>query len=168
MKIGLLSDTHGHTDATMLQYLRNCQEIWHAGDIGDLGVLEALEQIAPVRAVWGNIDSAPIRHRCPEEQYFECEGLRVWMIHIGGYPPRYTTVLRKKIETLKPALFICGHSHILRVIPDPERGVLHINPGAAGHHGFHLKRTMVRFEIENGKVMNLEVIEIGNRGHTIE
>lgn len=164
MKIGLLSDTHGTLTQDMLAYFKDCVEIWHAGDIGDEQVADKLKEFKPLRAVYGNIDNASLRSDFPEEQIFECNQLKVYMIHIGGYPPKYTAKLKKRLNELKPDLFICGHSHILKVIQDKTRNLLHMNPGAAGNHGFHKVRTMLRFDINKGQVQNLELIELGKRG----
>ncbi len=165
MRIGLLSDTHGHLDDGILAALDGSDEIWHAGDLGSLDITDRLKEIAPVRAVYGNIDDHTCRAEWPEIQEFDTNGLRVLMIHIGGYPGRYPARIRTLIEGASPGLFICGHSHILKVIPDPRYALLHINPGAAGHHGFHLMRTCVRFCIDKGKIDRLEVVELGRRGH---
>lgn len=164
MRIGLLSDTHSHIDDPILEYLQECDEIWHAGDIGDISVVEKLEAIAPLRAVYGNIDGAELRRMFPLDQRFDCAGLDVWMTHIGGYPGRYERRVHAELEQRPPGLFISGHSHILKVMPDRKYDLLHINPGACGHHGFHHMRTMVRFSVLNGKVNDLEVIELGKRG----
>ncbi|WP_020526759.1 metallophosphoesterase family protein [Flexithrix dorotheae] len=164
MKIGLLSDTHSFLDPRIYDYFKDCDEIWHAGDIGSIELLDELEKFKPLKAVYGNIDGKEIRTEAPEEQIFECAGMKIWMIHIGGYPPKYTRMIKEKLTEYKPDIFICGHSHILKIIFDKERKVLHINPGAAGNHGFHQIKTMVRFEINQGKVENLEVIELGKRG----
>jgi uncharacterized protein len=165
MKIGLLSDTHGYMDERILAHLEGCDEIWHAGDIGTLAVVHTLESIKPVRAVYGNIDGQDIRIAYPKDARFTCEGLRVWITHIGGYPPRYNPQVLPEIKRNPPDIFICGHSHLLKVMPDPRHGkLLFLNPGAAGQHGFHQMRTLLRFEIKNGKVSNLEVVELGKRG----
>lgn len=164
MHIGLLSDTHGYVDGRIISRLQGCDEIWHAGDIGSVEVMDALERIAPMRAVSGNIDGREIRLRCSEDLHFTCEGLKVFITHIGGYPGNYFPAAEKSIKTYKPELFICGHSHILRVMPDPVNHLLHMNPGAAGKQGFHKYRTLIRFSIENGKVLRPEVVELGLRG----
>ncbi|GAA4384394.1 metallophosphoesterase family protein [Hymenobacter koreensis] len=163
MRIGLLSDTHGYLDDRILHHLRDCDQIWHAGDIGDESVLDQLAAVAPLRAVWGNIDSRPVRQRCHETQLFTLNGLRVLMIHIGGYPGRYSQGVRSLLQRERPGLFICGHSHILRVMPDRQLGLLHLNPGAAGRHGFHTVRTLLKFEVEAGKVTNMQAVELGPR-----
>ena len=162
-KILLLSDTHGHIDKAILKYARQADEIWHAGDIGTLTVTDALEKIAPLRAVHGNIDDATIQREFPEHQRFECEKVDVWITHIGGYPGNYNMRVREAIKTNTPDLFICGHSHILKVMNDKKLKLLHMNPGACGKHGFHQVRTMLRFVINEEKISDLEVIELGKR-----
>ena len=164
MKIGLISDTHSYLDETVFEHFKDVDEIWHAGDMGVHDVMDKLEAFKPVRAVWGNIDDNPMRYRYPEHNRFDCEGLDVWITHIGGYPGRYSSRVRDMLKENPPGLFICGHSHILKVMPDKKLGLLHMNPGAAGHHGFHFMRTLLRFDIEEGRVKNLEVIELGKRG----
>ena len=164
MRIGLLSDTHSYLDPKVFQYFEECDEVWHAGDIGDSNVVDQLEDFRPLRAVYGNIDDKDMRLRFPEDARFECEGVDVWMTHIGGYPGRYNVRVREEIRKNPPKLFICGHSHILKVMPDKKLGLLHINPGACGNHGFHKVRTIVRFTIEAGTIKDLEVIELGYRG----
>lgn len=163
-KIGLLSDTHGYLDPKVFQYFAACDEVWHAGDLGTLELLEELEAFKPTRAVYGNIDGADIRAATPENLIWDCEGMIVFMTHIGGYPGRYNARVRNILDREKPGLYICGHSHILKVMPDKKRELLHINPGAAGKHGFHKVKTLIRFSVELGKIKDLEVIEIGNRG----
>lgn len=164
IKIGLLSDTHSVLDDQILKDFSECDELWHAGDIGSMEVLEKLEAFLPVRAVYGNIDNATIRRACPLNQRFTVEGLDVFMTHIGGYPGRYTARVRDIIRKDPPQLYICGHSHILKIMPDRKHNLLHINPGACGIHGFHREKTIVRFGIESGKIKNLEVINLGKRG----
>jgi len=162
-RIGLLSDTHGYLDQRIESYLKECDEIWHAGDIGSLEITDRLSEIAIVRAVHGNIDDHRVRVHWPEDQVFSVEGLPVWMTHIGGRPGRYSKGISEKMEMFKPKLFICGHSHILLVQRDPKFNVLTMNPGAAGVHGFHKIRTLLRFEVDAGTPSNLEVIELGLR-----
>ncbi|HYF68530.1 MAG TPA: metallophosphoesterase family protein [Ohtaekwangia sp.] len=165
MKIGLLSDTHSDLDPKVFKYFESCDEVWHAGDIGDEQVVSALENFKPFRAVYGNIDTVKMQARFPEDLFFECEGLNIWMTHIGGTPPRYNTRIKKKLKERVPDVFICGHSHILRINRDEDHhGMLYINPGAAGNHGFHSIKTIVRFEINDAKIQNMEVIELGKRG----
>lgn len=167
IKIGLLSDTHSYLDPKVFDYFSTCDELWHAGDIGDIAVSEALSKFKILRAVSGNIDGQEIRQLHPVELNFYCEELPVLIFHIGGYPGNYFPEAKKKIINNKPGLFICGHSHILKVMHDKKNNLLHINPGAAGKTGFHKVRTIVRFSISGKKIENLEVIELGLRG-TIE
>ncbi len=162
-KIGLLSDTHGFLDKRIADHFSTCDEIWHAGDIGPIETLEELESWKPVRAVWGNIDSHKIRAALPEIQRFEIEGVDVLIKHIGGYPGRYDPSIESFLRQSPPALFISGHSHILKVIPDKRLDLLHMNPGAAGKNGFHQVRTLLRFDVDEGNISNLEVIELGRR-----
>ena len=158
-KILLLSDTHSYIDAAILKHVRNADEVWHAGDIGDLKVTDTIKKLKPLRAVFGNIDSAEARLEFPLHQRFLCEQVDVWITHIGGYPGRYSPAIREELYANPPKLFITGHSHILKVMPDKKRGILHMNPGAIGIHGFHKARTMLRFEIDGSTIQNLEVIE---------
>ena len=164
-RIGLLSDTHGFFDPRLLEHFKLCDELWHAGDWGD-GVAEQIESgFKIVRGVYGNIDGRFIRSKYPDDLFFESEGLKVYITHIGGYPGKYAPKVKEIIAAFDAGLFICGHSHILKVMPDKQRpGLLHINPGAAGVSGFHVFRTAVRFAIEKGIVKNLEVIQLGKRG----
>ena len=163
-RIGLLSDTHGYFDERIAHYLRDCDEIWHAGDFGDATVVDELRAIAPgFRGVYGNIDGTDVRRTEPLVQDFTVEGLRIVMTHIGGYPGHYAPAARPLLATTRPGLFVTGHSHILRVMPDPQRGLLHLNPGAAGRYGFHQVRTLLRFSIEAGKVVELQAVELGKR-----
>lgn len=165
MKIGLLSDTHSHLEPKILSYFKDCDEIWHAGDIGDRSVADDLENLKPLRAVFGNIDDTHMRVRYPEDLWFVCEGLTIWMTHIGGAPPNYNPRINKVFKEKHPDIFICGHSHILRVKKDPNyKNLLYINPGAAGNQGFHHLKTIIRFEIVGKEIKNLEVIELGKRG----
>jgi putative phosphoesterase len=155
MKIGLLSDTHSVLHPKVFEHFKNCDEIWHAGDIGTVEVIDKLAAFKPLKAVYGNIDNHKIRAICPKD----CEGVKVWITHIGGYPYRYTKDIREELDKNSPDLFICGHSHILKVMYDKNREILHMNPGAAGNYGIHKVITMLRFDIEKGEVKNLEVIE---------
>lgn len=165
MKIGLLSDTHSYLDPKVLSYFKDCDEIWHAGDIGDRAVVNELEKIKPLRAVFGNIDDQDMQVRYPEDLWFDCEGLTVWMTHIGGAPPNYNPRIKKIFKERIPDIFICGHSHILRVKKDSNHNnLLYLNPGAAGNHGFHHIKTIVRFEVIGKEIKNMEVIELGKRG----
>jgi len=161
-KIGLLSDTHSFLDEAVFKYFDACDEIWHAGDFG-AGVAEPLAAFKPLRGVYGNIDGKEIRQEYPEHLRFRCEQVDVWMTHIGGYPGKYTPQVKPEIYTNPPKLFITGHSHILKVLFDPKIQCLHINPGAAGKSGWHKVRTLVRFDISEEKILNLEVIELGKR-----
>ena len=163
-RIGLMSDTHGFLDEKVLKYFEACDEIWHAGDIGTIEVADKVEAFKPFRAVYGNIDGADIRRRYPLDLRFDCEGLDVLITHIGGYPNRYSKRVREKMLENPPKLFISGHSHILKVMPDNKFDLLHINPGACGNHGFHQIKTIVRFSVDAGEVFDLEVIELGKRG----
>lgn len=163
MKIGLLSDTHGDLDPRIYHHFEKVDEIWHAGDIGTIQVTDELSQFKPVRAVYGNIDGHEIRVVHPLTQVFTIHNTRVGIIHIGGYPGRYARGVREWIERERLNLMICGHSHILKVMPDKKRGLIHMNPGAAGYKGFHKVRTLLRFDIEPTGLANLEVIELGLR-----
>ena len=164
MKIGLLSDTHSYLDDQIIRLLTGCDEIWHVGDFGSMEVSDRLNEIAPLRGVYGNIDDAAIRQVHPKVNRFTAEGLDVMMTHIGGYPGKYHPDVRDEIRSNPPQLYITGHSHILKVMPDKSlNNLLHINPGAAGKHGFHKIRTMVRFSINKGKIEDLQVIELGKR-----
>ncbi len=158
--IGLLSDTHSFFHPRIPEFFTGCDEIWHAGDIGSAEVVKRLEAIAILRAVCGNIDGQSLRKDFPEVAFFMVEGLKVLMMHIGGYPGRYTSQARELILKYRPGLFISGHSHILKIIPDNKYGLLHINPGAAGHSGFHKSITMVRFVIEKARPKELEILDI--------
>lgn len=166
MKIGLLSDTHSHLPEKVFHYFAECDEIWHAGDFGDPSVAERLRAFRPLRGVFGNIDGGAVRAEFPEDLRFECAGVPVFMTHIGGYPGRYAPRIREILRREPPrdGLFICGHSHILKVMPDPALGFLHINPGACGLEGWHKVQTLVRLTLEAGKIRDLEVIELGKRG----
>lgn len=159
-KILLLSDTHGYIDDTILKYVQQTDEVWHAGDIGHLKVTDAISEIKPLRAVYGNIDNAELRGEFPENLRFKSEEVDVWITHIGGYPGKYDRRIKEQIQQSPPDLFICGHSHILKVINDKKLNLLHMNPGAIGKHGLHKVRTMLRFEITGKKIDNLEVIEL--------
>lgn len=158
-KILLLSDTHSYIDDRILEYAQQADEIWHAGDIGDISVTDKLAKIKPLRAVYGNIDDNKARAEFPLNNRFTLEGVDVLITHIGGYPGKYNPAIRQEIYTNPPKLFICGHSHILKVMPDKQLGLIHMNPGAVGKHGFQKVRTMLRFELNDGKIENLEVIE---------
>lgn len=158
-KILLLSDTHSYIDQDILKYVKQADEVWHAGDIGSLDVTDAIKALKPLKGVYGNIDDAKVRVEFPEHNRFMCEEVDVWITHIGGYPPKYNTRVIQAIRQHAPRLFICGHSHILKVMPDKKLNLIHMNPGAVGKHGFHKVRTMLRFTIDGKKIDNLEVIE---------
>ncbi len=162
-KILLLSDTHSHIDDSILKYVGQADEVWHAGDIGDLRVTDTLKKHKPLRAVYGNIDDDKARLEFPLHNRFFCEGVDVWITHIGGYPGKYNQAIRQEITVNPPKLFICGHSHILKVMFDKKLNLLHMNPGACGVSGFHQVRTMLRFVIDGDKIRDLEVIEIGKK-----
>jgi putative phosphoesterase len=162
-KIGLISDTHSYLDDAVFKYFDDRDEIWHAGDFGNLELLDQLAAFKPLRGVYGNIDGKEVREVFPEHLKFKCEDVDVWMTHIGGYPDRYSPKVKNEIYTKPPGLFISGHSHILKVIFDKKINCLHINPGAAGKQGWHKKRTLVRFCISENKIHTLDVIELGER-----
>lgn len=159
-KIGLLSDTHGTIHPRVSSFFKECDEIWHAGDIGNIQTADALNRIKPLRAVYGNIDGGSLRVVYPEYLFFTIEKIAVLIIHIGGYPGRYTQQARELIGKYKPKLFISGHSHILKVMYDKKHNLLHINPGAAGNSGFHQKITLVRFVIDGNEIKDMEVLDI--------
>lgn len=159
-KIGLLSDTHGMLDERVFEHFASCDEVWHCGDWGSTEVVNQLMQFKPLRGVWGNIDSYDIRSIFSQHERFMCEGVKVWLTHIGGYPGKYDALVRPTIFRQPPDLFVCGHSHILKVQYDKTLKLLHINPGAAGKYGFHKVQTLVRFEIDGTDIRNLEVIEL--------
>ena len=164
MTIGLLSDTHSHLDPAVFEYFKDCDEVWHAGDVGDVSLLDQLEAFKPLRGVYGNIDDTAVRARLPLNNLFEVGGVKVLMTHIGGYPGRYTARLRQLLDEHQPDVYVCGHSHILKVMMDKKRHCLHLNPGACGRHGFHRMRTLLRFQIVDARITDLEVIELGLRG----
>ncbi len=163
-KILLLSDTHSFIDAQILKFVKQADEVWHAGDIGNLKVTDAIKELKPLRAVYGNIDNSEARLEFPLDNRFTIENMDVWMTHIGGYPNRYDFRIRDKIKKDSPKIFISGHSHILKVQFDKKLDLLHLNPGAAGKNGFHQVRTMLRFVIDGDKIKDMEIIELGKRG----
>jgi putative phosphoesterase len=163
MRIGLFSDTHGYIDPRIYDLFNDCDEVWHAGDFGE-GIQDQFGDFKLFRGVYGNIDGQKIRTTFPEELFFICEEVKVYMIHIGGTPGNYYSRAKKGIESFEPGLFICGHSHILKVMQDKKYNMLYMNPGAAGRHGFHKTRTLLRFEINGKKIEKLEAIELGLRG----
>ena len=163
--IGLISDTHGFLDEKVFHYFDDCDEIWHAGDFGTKEVADKLKAFKKFRGVYGNIDGKEIRVEYPETQQFQIEGFRVFIIHIGGYPGKYAGGVKKKLQAESPDIFICGHSHILKIGQDKELGgMIYMNPGAAGKEGFHKIRTIVKFDLNNKKIANMKVIELGRRG----
>lgn len=154
-----MSDTHGLFDEPLRRFLAEVDEVWHAGDIGSAGVADAIAAFKPLRAVYGNIDGEEVRRSYPICQRFACEGVDVLMTHIGGYPGRYEASVANMLRSNPPKLFVCGHSHILKVMFDKKLNFLHINPGAAGKYGLHTVRTAVRLEVSNGSMSGLEVGE---------
>ena len=163
-EVAIISDNHGYTGEDLKSHLDGVDEIWHAGDIGKLSSIEWMEAYGKVRGVYGNVDGHKIRLVYPLDSVFTYEGLKVYMTHIGGYPGRYTARVKAILQEEKPGLYICGHSHILKVMPDKKLNLLHINPGAYGHHGFHLIRTIIKLKIEDGKISDVKAIELGRRG----
>ena len=163
-KIGLLSDTHNYLDEAVFKYFESCDEIWHAGDFGTVAIANKLRAFKPLKGVYGNIDGYDIRSEFPEQLLFQCEGVKVLMKHIGGYPGRYAPGVKNTIISQQPLLFISGHSHILKIMYDDKLHCLHINPGAAGLQGWHKVRTLVRFAIDDKEIKNCEVIELGKKG----
>lgn len=164
-RIGLISDTHHYLDDSIIAHLRSCDEIWHAGDFGTIGIAHRLMEATgkPLRGVYGNIDGYDIRSEYPETNVFRCEDVQVLMRHIGGYPGRYAPGVKQEIQSNKAQLFISGHSHILKVMFDEKVQCLHMNPGAAGKQGWHTMRTLIRFNIDGKQISNCEVIELGKR-----
>mgnify|MGYP000012318676 FL=1 len=165
--IGILSDTHATWDERFEEHFAGCDEIWHAGDIGSEEVIDRLEKLAPVHAVAGNIDGMVLRRRFGLEQEWVTDGVKVYMTHIGGYPGKYAPSVKFKLETRRPKIFVCGHSHILKVMYDRELNILHINPGAAGVYGWQAVRTLIRLKIEAGDIKDLEVVELAKRGKLV-
>ncbi len=155
----LLSDTHSYYNDELEKHLKKADEIWHAGDIGNYSVIQSLAAFTKVRAVYGNIDDHGIRSMLPKDEIFELEGFKIWITHIGSYPPRYNKTIKSKLQTIEPSIFICGHSHILKVIYDKNINCLHLNPGAIGKHGFHKVRTMLAFTLNNGNIENMNILE---------
>jgi uncharacterized protein len=167
VRIGLLSDTHSFFDEDILTYFADRDEIWHAGDLGSAELLDRLNRFKPVRAVYGNVDGSDLRSALHENLEWECEGIRVYMTHIGGHPGNYDRRAKKELNRLRPDLFISGHSHILRIERDPVLGLLYMNPGACGHNGWHKIRTLLRFSVDSGKIGNVEAVELGPRGKKV-
>ena len=165
MKIGLISDTHSFLDTSVFDYFKECDEIWHAGDFGNVSIYDQLNAFKPTIGVYGNIDGQDVRIVLKEDLFFEREGIKIYMTHIGGSPGKYNPRVKKNILEHKPDVFVCGHSHILRVVSDTAyKNMLYLNPGAAGKEGFHRMRTLLRFEINGGKIEKMQVIELGLRG----
>lgn len=158
-RIGLLSDTHGWVNPRIYEFFAGCDEIWHAGDFGSIDVADELSRFRPLRGVYGNIDDCVVRSQYKRFEVFTTEGFKVLLTHIGGYPDHYTAETKALLAEVKPTLFVCGHSHILKVISDRKLNLLHLNPGAAGNSGFHKKITMLRFELDNGVIRNMEIFE---------
>ena len=165
IKIGLLSDTHSYFHPKILEFFKQCDEIWHAGDIGNFETASQLAAFKPLRAVYGNIDGTDVRSSYPKIQLFQCEGKRVMITHIGGYPGRYEREVRPMIQKEHPGIFISGHSHILKVMYDQKYQLLHINPGAAGKSGLHKVITLVRFVVDGDNIRDLEIFEAERSGH---
>jgi uncharacterized protein len=164
MKIGLISDTHGWIHPSLFDHFAGCDEIWHAGDIGNIQTADLLAAFKPLRAVFGNIDDSIIRKTFKESLRFKIEEMKIWMIHIGGIPGNYSPKVKSEIYSNPPDIFICGHTHIAKVIFDKRAGSLYINPGASGFNGFHKYMTAIRFQIDGQKIHDLQVIEMGERG----
>lgn len=167
MKIGLISDTHGWIHPRLFHHFENCDEIWHAGDIGNIETAERLAEFKPLRAVYGNIDDAVVRLMYKSDLHFIAEDMRVWITHIGGHPGNYDSRVRTKLSENPPEIFICGHSHITRVMFDKKYDFLYLNPGAAGYYGFHKYMTAIRFQIDGKSIHDLDVIDLGERGKVI-
>jgi putative phosphoesterase len=163
-RIGLISDTHDHFDPQLSDIFADCDEIWHAGDIGNIDIIQKLKSIKPVRAVYGNIDDLSMQHQFPEDLWLNIGELLVYITHIAGKPPKYNARVLKAIKEKKPNLLICGHSHILRVMPDKANNLMYINPGAAGQHGFHTIRTVIKMTIADDKISDMAAVELGRRG----
>ncbi|MEO5998976.1 MAG: metallophosphoesterase family protein [Chitinophagaceae bacterium] len=161
--IGLISDTHSYLDEQVFAYFKDCDEIWHAGDLGTMEIANRLGSFKPLRAVYGNIDNADVQQAYPEKLRWQCEGMEIFITHIGGYPGKYTPWVKKELMEHPTQLFISGHSHILKVLFDKKINCLHMNPGAAGKHGWHTIRTLIRFSIDGTAIKNCEVIELGKR-----
>ena len=158
-KIGLLSDTHSWVYPGIFEFFKNCDELWHAGDIGNLQTYDKLAAFKPIRAVYGNIDGHEVRNACPEIQLFSCEGFKVLIKHIGGYPGRYDRSVIDRLKAEKPDIFISGHSHILKIMHDKQNELFHMNPGAAGKYGLHTKITCIRFSLESGEIQDMEILD---------
>ena len=165
LEIGIISDTHGFFDQRLEEIFESVDEIWHAGDFGDGEVADRLAAIKPLRGVYGNIDTGDLQERFPEDLFFQIEGVDVWMTHIAGRPGRYDPRVKERLRNNPPTMLVCGHSHMLRIERDEKSaGMMYVNPGAAGHHGFHNKLTLLKCTVDAGEVRNFRVIELGNRG----
>lgn len=164
LRVALISDTHGYTDDPLLKAISEADEVWHAGDIGNIDTIRTIQRVKPVVAVFGNIDGNDLRSELSEDVIMEREGLKILMTHIGGYPGKYASRARKLIEQNNPQIFVCGHSHILRVMHDERYNMLSLNPGAAGVQGFHIMKTILRFTLNKGKIEKMEAVELGRRG----
>lgn len=164
LRVALISDTHGYIDEPLLKAIAEADEVWHAGDIGNKETLSTILRVNPVVAVFGNIDGNDLRTELSEDVVMEREGLKILMTHIGGYPGKYSSRARKLIEQHNPQIFVCGHSHILKVMKDERYQMLTLNPGAAGVHGFHIMKTILRFTLNKGKIEKMEAVELGRRG----
>ena len=163
-RIGLISDTHGYLDESVFEHFNNCDEVWHGGDFGEGGLAKRIKEKKSLKGVYGNIDSDDIRAEFPEQLVFMCEDVKVMIRHIGGYPPKYNPETKRELLIHQPQLFVAGHSHILKVMYDDKLQCLHMNPGAAGKHGWHKMRTIIRFAIDGKNIRDCEVIELGERG----
>lgn len=169
MRIGLISDTHSFLDPQVHHHFKACDEIWHAGDFGTAAVADELRKTAPLRGVYGNIDGQDLRKQFPHDLRFTAAGVDVFMTHIGGKPGRYAIPIRERLIENPPDIMICGHSHILKIARDSQLGnMLFVNPGAAGRHGFHVERTLVRFSLDAGNIFDMEVINLGPRAQKAE
>lgn len=164
-RIGLLSDTHNYLDEAVFRHFEKCDEIWHAGDFGTAVIADRLKEFKPLKGVYGNIDGYDIRSVYPEKMIWHCEAVKIYMTHIGGHPGRYGPKIKQELIANEAELFICGHSHILKIIYDDKINCLHMNPGAAGYQGWHKIRTIVRFAIDGSDIKDCEVIELGRRGN---
>lgn len=162
-RIGLIADTHSYLDPAVFRHFEKCDEIWHAGDFGVAAIADQLAAFRPLKGVYGNIDGQDIRSRFPEKLRWTCEGVSIYMTHIGGYPPRYNPAVKKELQSNPPRLFIAGHSHILKVMYDEPLNCLHMNPGAAGKEGWHKVRTLIRFVIDGPEMKDCEIVELGKR-----
>jgi uncharacterized protein len=162
-----MSDTHGYLEEAVFTYFAECDEIWHAGDFGTVELFDRLAAFKPVRGVYGNVDGADIRKVVTAALDWMCEGVRVYMTHIGGYPGHYELGIKQELQTRKPGLFLCGHSHILKIMRDSALGLVHMNPGACGHNGWHQMRTLLRFTIDSERIHSVEAIELGPRGQQL-